>query len=117
MGYIDQLINDPALLALLGAVFTAFAADFLTGVFAAIKNGTFKPAYVVEILNGQGTQVAMIVGLAFIAGDLATPLGGMAATAAAAYGIAVQKSVRENFGELLSGGDSIPEAKKPSDTP
>jgi hypothetical protein len=103
VGYIEELFTDPALRALLGAVLIAFFAEFASGFLAAVRNGTVSQQLVGKFLQSQGTSVLMIIVLAYLAGDLATPIGAMAATAAAAYGVSVQKSIRENLGLLASG--------------
>jgi hypothetical protein len=106
--YFQTLFTDPALQALLGVVLIAFFAEFATGFLAAVRNGTVSQAMVGHFLQSQGTSVLTIIILAYLAGDLASPIGAMAATAAAAYAVSVQKSIRENLGLLASG--EAPEA-------
>jgi alanine dehydrogenase len=107
MDYFTQLFTDPALQALLYSVLIAFFAEFAIGTLSAIRNGTWSQALVGKFLQTQGTSVLMILVLAYLAGNLLTPLGVMASTAAVAYGISVQKSIRESLGTLLSGVPAV----------
>lgn len=105
-------LSDPALLAFLGGVYVLFIADFLTGVLAAIRRHEFDQKLTGDILIDQGTQIGMVTILALLAGNLQTPLGVMAAGAAAAYAVSAQKSIRDNLGELAQGpepeGEDVP---------
>lgn len=104
---ITTWITDPALTGLLGTVLVLFVVDFLTGVFAAVRNNTFSVPEIEAILRSQGTQVLFIIVTAVLSGGLSTPLGAIAAGAALAYDASTLASIKDNAGELLNPSDVV----------
>lgn len=97
---LGKFLTDPALQAVFGGTLLLFAADFVSGIAAAIRRKVFSASYASNILTDQGPAVLTIGAFSYLAGTAASAIGVLAVGAAAAYLVTAQRSIRENLGEL-----------------
>lgn len=100
MEWLQAFIASEAGMALQGLVLVAFA-DFVTGVFAAVRDGTFAmdavAAWVRKHLAGRVFPIGTLLLLAYFGGDAGKLFLAGAAAAAAAY---VAETVASVWGNL-----------------
>ena len=101
MPQLQEFINSPAGTALIAMVGVAFA-DFLTGSFAALRDGTFAldalAAFLRKHIWGRVAPIGMLLGLGYFGGDTIGQLflaSGIAA--ATAYAAETASSILGNL--------------------
>ena len=115
MTALQEFINSPAGTALIAMVGVAFA-DFLTGSFAALRDGTFAldalAAFLRKHIWGRVAPIGMLLGLGYFGGDTIGQLflaSGIAA--ATAYAAETASSI---LGNLLPPKESDVKAESPA---
>jgi hypothetical protein len=100
MDGLTAFLNSEAGLALVALLLVAFA-DFVTGVMAAVRDGTFSPdalaAWVRKHIAGRVGPIGTLLFLAYSGGPAGTLFAAGAAAAAASY---VAETVASVFGNL-----------------
>jgi hypothetical protein len=111
---LSAFLNDPAGLAVKGALVAAFL-DFAFGVFAAFRDGTFAldslAAFVRKHLLGRVLPVSLLAIVAYVTGDAA-----MAAAAIGALGAYTIETLASIYGSIKPPAPSAVEAKSPAAT-
>lgn len=97
---LETFLNSEAGLALKGAVIAAFA-DFATGSFAALKDGTFSldalAAFLRKHLVGRVFPLATLLGLGYFGGPAGQIFVPFAIAGLTAYAAETISSVKGNF--------------------
>jgi len=111
---LNAFLNDPAGLAVKGALIAAFL-DFAFGVFAAFRDGTFAldslAAFVRKHLLGRVLPVSLLAIVAYVTGDAA-----MAAAAIGALGAYTIETLASIYGSIKPPAPSVTAEKKPAET-
>ena len=99
---LTEFVSSPAGVALIGALAAMFA-DFVTGVFAAIRDGTFQWGAIAAFLRkhaaGRVGPLASLLFIGYYAGEVAGQLFLASAIAGlTAYGVETASSI---FGNLV----------------
>jgi hypothetical protein len=107
---LTQFLGSESGLALQGLVLVAFA-DFATGVFAAVRDGTFQwgalAAFVRKHLLGRVAPIAMLLALGYFGGSSGQLFMAGALGAASAYILETIGSVWGNLRPPKSGDGEI----------
>jgi hypothetical protein len=111
---LTAFLNDPAGLAVKGALIAAFL-DFAFGVFAAFRDGTFAldslAAFVRKHLLGRVLPVSLLAITAYVTGDAA-----MAAAAIGALGAYTVETLASIYGSVRPPAPSVVAESKPAET-
>jgi hypothetical protein len=111
---LTAFLNDPAGLAVKGALIAAFL-DFAFGVFAAFRDGTFAldslAAFVRKHLLGRVLPVSLLAITAYVTGDAA-----MAAAAIGALGAYTVETLASIYGSVRPPAPSGVAESKPAET-
>jgi hypothetical protein len=107
---LTAFLNDPAGLAVKGALIAAFL-DFAFGAFAAFRDGTFAldslAAFVRKHLLGRVLPVSLLAITAYVTGDAA-----MAAAGIGALGAYTVETLASIYGSVKPPAQSVTEANK-----
>jgi hypothetical protein len=110
---LTAFLNDPAGLAVKGALIAAFL-DFAFGVFAAFRDGTFAldslAAFVRKHLLGRVLPVSLLAITAYVTGDAA-----MAAAAIGALGAYTVETLASIYGSVRPPAPSVVAESKPAE--
>jgi hypothetical protein len=111
---LTAFLNDPAGLAVKGALIAAFLV-FAFGVFAAFRDGTFAldslAAFVRKHLLGRVLPVSLLAITAYVTGDAA-----MAAAAIGALGAYTVETLASIYGSVRPPAPSVVAESKPAET-
>lgn len=94
---LNGLLADQALTALVVGLVGLTVADFLTGITAAFRTGTFDPASIAQFLQTHVIGRVLPIAVVAVLGHFEPALWAIAGLAAGAYTVETINSIKKNL--------------------